>query len=304
MIISLFESNSGNNLPINNYYDIAIVGDVVDDRGTASLSFLKEKSHSLIHLIYDEDNFECKVDGKCVSADNFESYFNKIIKKSVAVDATTLGFVEIFLSLRALKGFCNCIDILYVEPNYYSKSRRSEILGKREFDLSDEFPGFKAIPGATVMMSDIRPQTTVFFLGYEGRRLARCLEDNPMILPKKCAVIFGVPAYQAGWEMNSFANNIKTIVEKNLRGGIYYCGAGNPLSAYLKIDEIHKSLDKERKEILIIAPIGTKPNGVGAALFAAINENIGLLYDHPRRKQDRSKDVGKWHLYKIDFNSL
>ena len=33
-----------------------------------------------------------------------------------------------------------------------------------------------------------------------------------MLKPDNCIVVFGVPAFQAGWEMNAFANNIRFFV--------------------------------------------------------------------------------------------
>ena len=72
---------------------------------------------------------------------------------------------------------------MYVEPGDYSSPRRSQLLLKRDFSLSDEVPGYKAIPGATLMLSDKVQQKGVFFLGYEARRLDRALEDYQMIRP-------------------------------------------------------------------------------------------------------------------------
>jgi hypothetical protein len=54
---------------------------------------------------------------------------------------------------------------------------------------------------------------------------------------------------------------------------------------------------------MYIAPIGTKPHGIGAALFAATHEDVGILYDHPRRREGRSSKVGKWHLFNVSFEN-
>ena len=57
--------------------------------------------------------------------------------------------------------------------------------------------------------------------------------------------------------------------------------------------------DEER---LIILPIGTKPHGIGAALFACEYNDVGVVYDYPAKRQERSKSIGDWHLFNVDFN--
>jgi hypothetical protein len=178
-------------------------------------------------------------------------------------------------------------------------NRRSQILHKRDFELSDEVPGYRAIPGATLMLSDRLPQRSVFFLGYEERRLELALEDYQMLQPSSCDVVFGVPAFRPGWEMDAFANNVRVIREREISGGVYFCGAENPDSAVEVLESIYSNLEDDER--LFIAPIGTKPNGVGVALFAATHPTVGILYDHPQRRPDRSKEVAGWHLYNVDF---
>jgi hypothetical protein len=176
--------------------------------------------------------------------------------------------------------------------------RRSYLLNKRDFELSQEVPGYKPIPGATRILSDRIGQRTVFFLGYEERRLDRALEDNQMVQPANCSVVFGVPAFKPGWEMDAFANNIRIIGERRLRGGIQFCGAENPAAAFGVLERIRQGLNA--KETLFVGPIGTKPMGIGAALFATIYPHVGIFYDHPRRSKWRSNSVAKWHLYNAE----
>ena len=114
------------------------------------------------------------------------------------------------------------LEFLYVEPRSYHSPRRPQLLDKRDFDLSDEVRGYRAIPGATVMLSDRDKQKGVFFLGYEESRFDMVLEDYQMIRPSDCIVVFGVPAFQPGWEMDSFANNIRVIRQRNIEGGVFF----------------------------------------------------------------------------------
>jgi len=149
------------------------------------------------------------------------------------------------------------------------------------------------------MLSDKFPQRSVFFLGYEARRLHRALEVYPMLRPETCSVVFGVPAFRPGWEMDAFANNVRIMKERNIDGGVYFCGAENPASALQVLELIYGELTDREK--LFIAPIGTKPNGIGTALFAATHPSVGILYDHPKRRIDRSREVSGWHLYDAEL---
>jgi hypothetical protein len=272
----------------------------LDDRGRAAVNFIISLSFDSFLMEYDAADFIFNVKGNKIDADDLCDYFDLFQGKSVCLEATTLGFVEIYLACRALQNIgTKKITIFYVEPERYSRLQRTKLLHKRDFDLSDEFPGYRAIPGATLLLSDRYTQYGVFLLGYEERRLDRALEDYQMIKPKNCSVLFGVPAFKPGWEMDAFANNIRVIRDKNIRGGVLYCGAENPAAVVDLLDEIYCGLKTNQR--LFVAPIGTKPNGIGAALFASEHPQVGVLYDHPKRKQGRSKKVSKWHIYEVEF---
>ncbi len=281
-------------------WSLAIVGRVVDDRGRAAVDFVGRQSGEVIAAEYDANDFELEMGGRRLNAEEVEEYLEPHKGRSVVLEASTLGFVEIFLICRALRKLGGqVVTLIYVEPRRYANPRRSHLLERRDFELSEEVPGYKAIPGATLMMTDRRPVRAVFFLGYEGERLARALEDYQMIRPGDCCVVFGVPAFRPGWEMDAFANNIRVIDEWRISGGVHFCGAENPAGAVDVLVEVYKGL--REKERLIVAPIGTKPNGIGAALFAAAHWDVGILYDHPRRRTGRSSETGRWHLFRVDF---
>lgn len=289
-------------------WNLGVVGQAIDDRGKAAIDLITNITDETLVLNYEADQFSIAVNEKILNAEALDEELQRFKGKSIILESTTLGFVELFLTCRAVKDLSfPQITFLYVEPKNYSKgdevrtinTRRSLILRKRDFELSDEVPGYKAIPGATLMLTDRSPQRSVFFLGYEARRLHRALEVYPMLRPETCSVVFGVPAFRPGWEMDAFANNVRIIKERNITGGVYFCGAENPASALQVLESIYGELGEREK--LFIAPIGTKPTGIGTALFAAAHSNIGILYDHPKRKRERSREVSGWHLYDAQF---
>src|SRR5258706_186466 len=139
-------------------WDAALVGRALDDRGTSAIDFLKAGVGEVIALDYDPDTFELCVDDNKIGADSLDDYVDRFQGMSLVLECTTLGFVETFLCCRALfsKGIQH-LSFLYVEPlNYTLREatfRRSQLLHKRHFELSDEVPGYKAIPGATLIMT-------------------------------------------------------------------------------------------------------------------------------------------------------
>ncbi|MCI0628514.1 MAG: hypothetical protein L0387_43840 [Acidobacteria bacterium] len=283
-------------------WDVGIAGRSLDDRGKAAIGFLTRHTDRVIHLEYDPDEFKMEVDGVWSNVEDFDTYMSSLRGNSIALEATTLGFVEILFCCRSMYQLkFAALTMIYVEPLRYSRPRRSHLLHRRDFELSDKVPGYKAIPGATIMLTDRTPQRGVFFLGYEEERLERALEDYQMIRPAYCSVVFGVPAFRPGWEMDAFANNIPVIRERNIRGGVHFCGAENPAAAMGVLNDVYSSLSGGER--LFVAPIGTKPNGIGVALFVATHPNVGVLYDHPRRRAGRTSQVARWHLFDVDFTS-
>ena len=281
---------------------VAIVGTVFDDRGAAAHEFLRSSAFQLVEATYDPQSFEVIVDGTRRVADEANEMFDSYLSEPLVLEATTLGIPEIiFVCHAARERSVQQLRMLYVEPRRYANPRRDHVLHKRDFELSDEFPGFMPIPGHVFNLSDPRPTRGIFFLGFEDRRLDRALEDHQMIDPQQCGLVFGVPAFKPGWEMNSFARNIRVIRDKALRSELFYCGAENPAAAYAVLKKVRDSLSAQER--MFIAPLGTKPNGIGAALFCAEHDNIGLLYDHPRRRTKRSEDVSRWHVFEAFFIS-
>jgi hypothetical protein len=280
-------------------WQLAFVGTPVDDRGLVAVKFAQEFAAQTKTMSYSPESFAISDGQESRNAEELEDMLSSDAGKSILLEATTLGFVEIFLTAKALKtAGCTNLSLLYVEPGEYASPKRTQLLHKRDFELSDEVPGYKGIPGATLVTTDRTSQRAVFFLGYEERRLDVALQTQ-IVRPSDVYVVFGVPAFTPGWEMNAFANNIRVIRDNNISGGVHFCGAESPSAAFEILSDIHESLPPGER--LIIGPIGTKPNGIGAALFVATHQDVGLFYDHPKKSAKRSSGVARWHLYAVEF---
>jgi hypothetical protein len=281
-------------------WGLCVHGLSLDDRGQAAVEFAVSNSQNAITATYSSETFQLNLGDLVVDPDQAGDALKGLVSGITVLEATTLGFAEVYLCVRALREVgASEIALLYVEPKEYLGLRRSNLLHRREFDLSDEVPGYRPIPGATLVTTSYTSQRAIFFLGYEERRLESVFEGQ-YVSPSNSTVVFGVPAFSPGWEMNSFANNIRVIKGNNIAGGVSFCSADSPAAAYALLTEVYDALAPEER--LIIGPIGTKPNGIGAALFAGTHPDVGLLYDHPKRSAKRSSAISRWDLYTAELS--
>jgi hypothetical protein len=302
MSIRTEESGVDPSLWLRQEWDIAYVGEALDDRGRAAIEFLKLRSRQIIEIgQYRPEALALSMDRSSYDVERFVQVVTVAGASNIAFEATTLGFVEVFLLLRA---YVECagssIDVVYVEPKEYAPSagaRRSLLLTRRQFELSGEVGGFRAIPGAAILLTPHSRHRAVFFLGFEERRLDVAFDNFETLRPESCDVVFGVPAYAPGWEMNAFANNVRVLNERSVRGDLHYCGANDPAAASRILESVFNGLRND--EILLVAPIGTKPHGLAVAEFVARNRGVGILYDHPERRPGRSAGIRRWHRFAV-----
>ncbi|WP_018623045.1 hypothetical protein [Spirosoma luteum] len=280
-------------------YDIAFVGEPIDDRGNAAINYINTNVASVIFLNYVPGEFEIQINDNQVPVDDLENNLPQLNDSNVLIDATTIGFVELLLLLQLLFDINNHnFSILYIEPASYSKRQRNSLLHFRDFDLSIQTKGYEAVPGHALTIDNEVHQKVVFLCGFEAERMDRVIEDSE-IISKRCKCIFGLPAFKPGWEMDSFANNIHIMKAKDMMRDIDFCGATNPMAVFDKLSTTYQGLDEDDQ--LFVVPLATKPMSIGACLFLASKpkNKVAVLYDHPQKKTGRGIDVGKWHLYNI-----
>ena len=282
-------------------WETGIVGDItLDDRGAAAVDFIKRSCDTVCTLKYDPRSLKIRLNEVEVSVDDIESAIKDFCKGSLILETTTLRVDEILLSCKAVQQIgVSSISLLYTEPQSYNRFRQSEVLHRRDFDLSTEYERFSGVPGTMLMLNTAFRTKAVFLVGYEEQRL-KIAFDQTDIKPENSHIVFGVPAFQPGWEMDAFENNIRIIRGEKIANNVLFCGAQNPASVIEAIEEVYRSLGTN--EQLVVVPIGTKPHGIGAILFACKYDDVGVIYDHANRKLGRSSLVGTWHLFNVDFN--
>src|SRR6266446_2857678 len=272
----------------------ALVGPVFDDRGTLTTSVLGTASVETHALVYDPVTGELDFDSDRISRTELNDVVASL-KQPLVLDTTTLCFVELLLVTEALIDLRRpSVAYLYLEPKNYTTPSVTEVLRRRDFELTDEVKNFVGVDGYSPLLSETGNHVVAAILGYEGARLDSALELP--ITSNSCHVIFGIPAFRPGWEMDAFHNNHQALKAHGLGTRIRYAGATDPRAHYEALLDLYRR--KHSTADFIVAPIGPKPMGIGAALFLLATrqeEDTFLLYDHPRRAFGRSREVGPWH---------
>lgn len=284
-------------------FDLAFYGrEDLDDRSKFSAPQSRSLARHSAFVQYDPNSFELTVDGNVFRADDLEDIPRQFPASSIVIDATTMDFPEIALILRAYRRLtfrpARCVFI-YTEPSEYVRRPIGECpTPGSAFDLSAGFRAKNAIPAFTPLLSGGTKAHLVAFLGFEGARLLRVLSDDDGHFYTDVTVVFGTPPYQATWDMHALMANTRLV--EQFGPSVRFSGANNPRGAYLLLQQVHQGLDGSPCNRLAVAPFGTKPAAIGAALYCVETDPIRVVYDHPERKEGRTRGVHRTHWFEIE----
>lgn len=282
---------------IDGAFDLAIIGECsnLDARSKAATSFASKYSKVTFKLRFEFRGSEIFLDQEKVTFPRFQNIFKG--SESVIIEATSLSFSEILYAFAAATNAqVKRIRFLYIEPIEYRRGVLDRLSDHRDFVLSQN-RRYHGIHRFLTNLSEVPPGQAVFFLGYEGARLGQALEQEEVLQRWQKHVVFGVPAFESGWEIDAIANNIDHL---STGDQVKYAAASSAFAAYHLLTDMRNN-DKEGKSILV-APLGTKPHAIGSALFLVEhqeNDQAILLYDHPERTEGRSRDIRRWHFYDV-----
>lgn len=292
-------------IPSLGQFDIAFYGrDDLDERSKHSAKLTRSLARHQHLISYNPDTFELAVDDLKFKADNLQDLSRKFHATSIVLDATTLGFPEILLLLHAYYGlaFRPRCGFVYVEPERYKRREPDEIVARgAEFNLSSGFRAKNAIPPFAVMLSGSQKAHLVSFLGFEGGRLARVLNDDDGHFFKQVTIVFGVPPFQATWDLHALMANHR-LLGTGHGTQVRFCAANAPRAAFLLLQEAHRALPGSKSDRLAVAPFGTKPMALGAALYCVQANQLRVVYDHPVLVPGRTEGVHRTLWYEVDMN--
>jgi len=271
----------------------------VDTRGREAIKVLKDTAASSMFLQFEPKGNQLLVDRTPI---RHQRFLEQLVGKSVRIETTTLGLAEILITLRALHdvGIHRC-EFVYLEPGEYAESPEATRSDADPVYSLTQNCDFKAIPGFAQHYGDNDPAVHIYFLGYERSRLLKAIEQRDSVDPSQYIrhVAIGVPSFDAGWENNVFSSHVAYLDQIGVRESqISYCPANSVQEAYLLLWNLYKSYRDERRTFFV-SPLGTKPHGIGAAMFLLETRGAtyptSFYYDHPVRVNERSREIAAWH---------
>lgn len=293
-----------------NLVDLIIVGSESDERSSSLPRKWQGKFRGKTHCLpYDVKTENCALieielgdeSGRQNAqplADITELYgmleSTSLANRNILIDFTGMEQPAIFYLLYCLREQKQVSRIfgLYTEPLRYKTL--PGLLFEEIFDLTEEFVPFKALPGFVRPYDPDKDQLLLVFMGFEGRRFLKVFEEvNPK--QRRTHAVFGFPAYQPGWQYLTLGSNQQALEAS--RAVLHRAEANNPFDAYriaVRVAEIYPRLQ------IVVAPIGTKPHAIGAAVFATRNQDAIITYDFPiKQRVFRTEGAGKSSLYNL-----
>lgn len=185
---------------------------------------------------------------------------------------------------------------VYVEPVQYRRSA-SPAQGLI-FDLSERIQGIAPLPGFVRLRRPRRPEESCFvpLLGFEGARFGYILDEVEPV-PSKTVPVIGVPGFRPEYPFYAYSGNRVQLERDYIFSNARFAKANCPFDLYHELEVISRDF---AGDFLRIAPIGTKPHGLGAVLFALSRpSDVELVYDHPVRRPDGTTGESRVCVYDI-----
>ena len=231
------------------------------------------------------------------------NFIEKLDTDYILIESTTLSVAEILLLLHYINQLENDIklSILYVEPEEYKLKDIKDNF--QEFELSNHFEGFYNIRPYNLLIDSTtnnkEKAEIVVLLGFEDNRIGYLLEMDEGQKYKSYVPLLGLPAFRTGWENIALSRNIRHFNSDFKK--LEFAGASNPYQVMNKLEEIKNKSDYEK---ILIAAFGTKPSAIGTSLFLVNNfknknNKVGIIYDFPKKKENRTMGTGKVYNYII-----
>lgn len=186
--------------------------------------------------------------------------------------------------------------LVYVEPGSYKRSATPS--PGQIFDLSEIGAGIAPLPGFASLARRTRPRPQCFvpMLGFEGARLGLLLtEVEPAA--EKVVPVLGLPGFRIEYPFMAYLGNREHFEGSYIHRKLRYAKANCPFDAFQILQRV---LWDYPKDLIQVAPIGTKPHSLAAILFAlARPTQVELIYDNPRRKDKRTAGEARVCLYDV-----
>ena len=305
--------------------DLVVFGTVTDEeRNRRALQLWGEGSETKsYHIYYDLESEEYSLlpipfgsvpdeESILCSKRDVTSHLRKelldigIKNKKMLVDITGISQPAIFFLLKLLYEDEDLrpsnLFVAYTEPLRY----KAKVFPSSEdvFELTERFIGLKALPGFIRKPEREKNQLLVLLIGFEGKR-AKYVCETLEIPARDMRIVLGFPGFRPGWQYLAYGSNQSMLEYFQAYNFLSLAAANNPFDAYNSLLELHTEQVKSGIETRItVAPVGTKPHALGAAMFALHYSSITrLVYDFPvKSRRLRSEGYGTTWIY--NFSAL
>ena len=213
----------------------------------------------------------------------------------VYIDMTGMSYVAWAPLVRAVIEAGASLSVIYVEPIDYRRSK-TPTQGML-FDLSEGFEGLRPIPGFAVLNNQTDGDWhLVVALGFEGGRFSHVINELEPAVDHVVPII-GVPAFRPEFATQAFVANRADLDDLTIASRVRFARANCPFDFFHTLHKIHADLAGAP---IRLAPVGTKPHGLGSVLYTMSRPaQVQLVYDHPRRKAKRTLGASRVCVYDV-----
>lgn len=208
-------------------------------------------------------------------------------KKYVLVDITSLHHVVIMYLCKILIKQEKPLGLYaaYVRPEKYAGNNE-------EFKetLTSKLVGVKAVPGFA--KRERERQMLVSFVGFEGIRLTNIMENMNEI--EKVVPIVAFPIGNPYWFNITMWNSREIIKDISIDVTVQKCFSESIFEAVQLLRDIIPS-----SEGIILAPLGTRPHSMAAAIYATENPNVKIIHDYAIEAENRTRGISDVIIYHL-----
>lgn len=210
-----------------------------------------------------------------------------IQSKYALVDITSLHHVVIMYLCKILLKQEKPMGLFaaYVRPTHY--------IGRNEEfkdTLTSKLVGIKAVPGFA--KRERERQMLFSFVGFEGIRLTNIIENTNEV--EKIVPIIAFPIGNPYWYNIAMWNSRDLLKDVDMDVTVQKCFSESIFEAvYLLRNIVPKT------ESVILAPLGTRPHSMAAAIYASENSNVKLIHDYAIEAENRTQGISDVVIYHL-----
>ena len=211
----------------------------------------------------------------------------KLQTKNVLVDITGLHHVIIMILSKVLirQEKPKAFFAAYVRPQRYMG--QNEDFSKT---LTSKILGVRAVPG--FIKREKGNQLLYSFVGFEGIRLSNVVENLNGV--EKVIPIVAFPVGSPHWFNIAMWNSRDLLGDTDVDFTIQKCFSESVFEAVQLLKDI-----VPKTENIVLAPLGTRPHSMAAAIFACQNSNVRLVHDYAIEAENRTEGISDVIVYHL-----